>query len=70
MSKIYVPRVCNFCGNRLRKLKTNRILHIAGKGPVPDIGMYFTDSLGEVTDVFGFYVCEQCGSMAIFKLEV
>ena len=67
---IYVPRICTMCGGKLRKLKTNRVLNIAGKGSISDVGLYFTDSLGEVVDVFGFYVCEQCGYMAIFKLEV
>ena len=69
MGNLWVPRVCAQCGARFRKLKTNRTLFVAGRGAIPDYGMYFTDCDGKVTDVFGFYKCEQCGALAIFEME-
>jgi hypothetical protein len=70
LPEIYVPRTCSNCGNRLRKLKTNRTLHISGRGPIEDYGMYFTNTQQEVTNVFGFYKCTTCGKVDIYELEV
>lgn len=70
MANLWVPRGCTYCGGKLRKLRTNRTLHLEGRGAVPDAGMYFSDNDGKVTDVFGFYKCEVCGKMEIWEIVV
>ena len=65
---MWFPRICSTCGDKLKKMKTSRSLHVAGQGPIVDYGMYLTNSQGHVTEVVGLYKCVTCGEIRWFDM--